>query len=373
MERTNGTYNWSVSGKPMGDYECEGVRTVQCLEGMNEQVVKEKPCLLVDTITLNVEIRGLSSYPPLLTQGSTPDGNSPGKSSYANVTEDFGNILVWVKLPGVSVTTFSEDGLSAIATKLGTPLMLDSYTSDMWLQSWGMSSYAREMIDLRADVKMKDTIVVEECPKNLGLGVAKNLKKPSQASKGVPVGSKVGLKPAKEYRLVSKKPTANSSSNKKKVVELTKEVSNSIPFDMLNLVDNDDELGTSGETSNLASNRAKCTSSSFWNVKTSSTNTTPIIEKIRKIEKLIIYGKVTLADDDGKPLKKLIIRVGFRTQSLLEQWSDFYENDDYNEEPYDDDMYEGQNLPDKLQEICDNLDIRIRGRRKKLFLVSFVV
>ncbi|GKC90194.1 putative reverse transcriptase domain-containing protein [Tanacetum coccineum] len=49
--------------------------------------------------------------------------------------EDVSNVPVWVKLQGVPVTAFSEDGLSAIATKLGTPLMLDSYTSDMCMHS----------------------------------------------------------------------------------------------------------------------------------------------------------------------------------------------------------------------------------------------
>ncbi|GKG00229.1 retrotransposon protein, putative, ty1-copia subclass, partial [Tanacetum coccineum] len=43
-------------------------------------------------------------------------------------------VLVWVKLHGVPVTAFSEDGLSAITTKPGTILMLDSYTSDMCMQ-----------------------------------------------------------------------------------------------------------------------------------------------------------------------------------------------------------------------------------------------
>ncbi|GKB24512.1 putative reverse transcriptase domain-containing protein, partial [Tanacetum coccineum] len=51
--------------------------------------------------------------------------------------EDVSNVPVWVKLYGVLVTAFNEDGLSAIATKLGTPLMLDSYTSDMCMHSWG--------------------------------------------------------------------------------------------------------------------------------------------------------------------------------------------------------------------------------------------
>ncbi|GKB92448.1 hypothetical protein Tco_0964720, partial [Tanacetum coccineum] len=114
-----------------------------------------------------------------------------------------------------------------------------------------------------------------------------------------------------------------------------------------------------------------------------------IVEKIRKIEKLSIDEKLTLVDDDGKLLKKVDYpsdhdsedevelvdndmarsmaseMVGFRTQSLLKQWKDSYENGDYDEDAYDDDIYEGQDPPDKLQEICDNLDIRVRGHRKK--------
>ncbi|GJS64721.1 putative reverse transcriptase domain-containing protein [Tanacetum coccineum] len=45
--------------------------------------------------------------------------------------EDVTNVPVWVKLHDVHMMAFIEDGLSAIATKLGTPLMLDSYTSDV--------------------------------------------------------------------------------------------------------------------------------------------------------------------------------------------------------------------------------------------------
>nr|GEY81245.1 hypothetical protein [Tanacetum cinerariifolium] len=142
-------------------------------------------------------------------------------------------------------------------------------------------------------------------------------------------------------------------------------------------------------TSNLTSNEANSSGSSFWNVKNSSTCTTPIVDKIRKIEKLIIDGKATLVDDDGKPLKNFEYpddhnsedevelvdndmarsmateRVGFDTKSLLEQLRDSYENGDYDEDPYDDNMYEGQDLPDKIRDICDNLDIRVRGRKKK--------
>ncbi|GJS99628.1 hypothetical protein Tco_0820798 [Tanacetum coccineum] len=130
--------------------------------------------------------------------------------------------------------------------------------------------------------------------------------------------------------------------------------------EVLNSIENDGELGTNWGTSNLASNGANSSGSSFWNVETSSTSTTPIVDQIGKLEKLIIKGKVTLVDDDSKPPKRLIIQVIMRVRMR-----DTYESGDYDEDPYDDDMYEGQDLPDKIQDICDNLDIRVRGRRKK--------
>ncbi|GJX21442.1 RNA-directed DNA polymerase, eukaryota, reverse transcriptase zinc-binding domain protein, partial [Tanacetum coccineum] len=196
-----------------------------------------------------------------------------------------------------------------------------------------------------------------ECPKNTDSNVVKNMKKPGQAPKGV---------------------------SKDVDVEPTIEVSNSNPFDVLNSVKNDVDLGINCGTSNLASNEANSGGSLFWNVEASSTTTTPIVDKIDKYEKLIIDGKVSLMDDEGKLLKKVAYpddhdskdkvesvdndmtrfmaseRVGFGTNSLLEQWRDTYENADYDYDAYDDDMYEGQKIPDKIQSICDNLDIIVR-------------
>ncbi|GJU35764.1 hypothetical protein Tco_1184118 [Tanacetum coccineum] len=231
---------------------------------------------------------------------------------------------------------------------------------DAMLENGPRSSYARAMIEVLAEVKLKDNIVAalpkitregyytcnirveyewkpprcacckvfghiwEECPKNPGLDMAKNLKKLSQAPRGVPVRPKVGFKPAKEYRPVAKKPTANTSSIKKKCVEPTKE----------------------GVTSSR---------SLFWNVETSNISTTPIVEKIGKLKQLVIDGKGTLVDDDGKPLKRVDYpgdhdsddevclvdndmarsmateMVGFGTQSLLKKCRDSYGNGDYDE------------------------------------------
>ncbi|GKG41028.1 hypothetical protein Tco_0470240 [Tanacetum coccineum] len=82
------------------------------------------------------------------------------------------------------------------------------------------------------------------------------------------------------------------------------------------------------------------------------------------MERLIIEGKVTLVDGEGKPLTKVdfsgdhdsedevasvdnymtnflaLKKDGYGTNSLLEQWKESYVNGDYDFDPYDDDIYE---------------------------------
>ncbi|GKC62668.1 hypothetical protein Tco_1095266, partial [Tanacetum coccineum] len=270
----------------------------------------------------------------------------------------------WVKLHGVPVIAFSEDGLSVIATKLGTPLMLDSYTSDMCMQSWGREG--NYTCNIRVEYEWKPPKcasckvfghIPEECLKNIGAGEMKNLKKTSQAPKGIPVGPKKG-------------------------VDHTDKLSDSDPFEVLNSVDNDVEMGTNegGRQIRIITRLIK--------VDPRSGSTTPILDKIRKFENIIIYGQAILVDETDNPLKKVeypgdqdsedevasvdndmarslaLERTGFGTQSLLEQWRDYYGNGDYDEDLYDDDMYEGHDLFEEIQTICDKLDIRVRGRRK---------
>ncbi|GJZ93531.1 hypothetical protein Tco_0665596 [Tanacetum coccineum] len=104
------------------------------------------------------------------------------------------------------------------------------------------------------------------------------------------------------------------------------------------------------------------------NVENSSTCNTLITDKIGKFEDLLTDRQAILVDEAGNTLKKIeypgnydsedevasddndmarslaLKRVGFGTQSLLEQWRDSYGNGDYDEDPYNDDMYEGQDL-----------------------------
>ncbi|GJY82726.1 RNA-directed DNA polymerase, eukaryota, reverse transcriptase zinc-binding domain protein [Tanacetum coccineum] len=67
---------------------------------------------------------------------------------------------IWVKLHHVPIVAYSEVGLSLITTQIGRPIMLDSYTSNMCLSSWGRNTYARAMIEVSADVELKESIVI---------------------------------------------------------------------------------------------------------------------------------------------------------------------------------------------------------------------
>ncbi|GJU32559.1 hypothetical protein Tco_1176148 [Tanacetum coccineum] len=198
------------------------------------------------------------------------------------------------------------------------------------------------------------------------------------------VGPKVGFKPVKQvYKPVSNKNGANTSGKKKQAEVPRKEVSNSNLFYALNSVENDDDLGTNEGNS-------KSTGNGSLNVVHGSSSNTPIIDKIDKLERKILDGKLIFVDDDGNPLvptsnvgsdsevevvfdetANLMASMcfkggsdkGYDTNSLLEQWRETKQDDDY--DPYDDDLYESHDMSDHLQAICDDLDITVRGRKKK--------
>nr|GEX63374.1 hypothetical protein [Tanacetum cinerariifolium] len=195
--------------------------------------------------------------------------------------EDISTVPVLVKLHGVPVTAFSEDGLRAIATKL-------------------------------ADVELKDNIVVampkitREGHYTCNVRVEYEWKPPRYSSCKVfgHVHEECTMNTGAEYRPITKKSTASSRGNKKSVVEPTIEISNSNPVDVLNSVDNDGEFGTNGRTNNLVNNEANSSGSSFMNIDNDRecASNTPIGAKIDKIDRQIGEGKLRLLDNDGNPL-----------------------------------------------------------------------
>ncbi|GJS19258.1 zinc knuckle CX2CX4HX4C containing protein [Tanacetum coccineum] len=87
--------------------------------------------------------------------------------------EELTRIPIWVKIHDIPLQVFSEDGISLIATKIGKPIMLDSYTSSMCIDSWGRSSFARCLIEVKADDVLKESMVVNK-RKNGKTGTSSN-------------------------------------------------------------------------------------------------------------------------------------------------------------------------------------------------------
>ncbi|GJT24170.1 zinc knuckle CX2CX4HX4C containing protein [Tanacetum coccineum] len=78
--------------------------------------------------------------------------------------EELTRIPVWVKIHDVPLQVFSEDGISLIASQIGKPIMLDSFTSSTCIDSWGRSSFARCLIEVKADEPIKPKVGFEPKP-----------------------------------------------------------------------------------------------------------------------------------------------------------------------------------------------------------------
>nr|GEW18166.1 putative reverse transcriptase domain-containing protein [Tanacetum cinerariifolium] len=66
--------------------------------------------------------------------------------------EDIKKIRVWIN--------YSMCGLNLITAKLGQLIKLDAHTSNMCLNSWGMNSYARVLVEISAKNDFVDSVVV---------------------------------------------------------------------------------------------------------------------------------------------------------------------------------------------------------------------
>ncbi|XP_071687999.1 uncharacterized protein [Rutidosis leptorrhynchoides] len=74
--------------------------------------------------------------------------------------EDLTRAPIWVKLFDIPLAAYTEVGLSVIASKIGKPIMLDSYTTTMCVESWGRPNFARAMIEVGAELGLKDRLTV---------------------------------------------------------------------------------------------------------------------------------------------------------------------------------------------------------------------
>nr|GEV71427.1 hypothetical protein [Tanacetum cinerariifolium] len=293
------------------------------LSSLEDTTVLESFSPLSTPVTTAGDALGKSSYANITTKPSgkkvnvrtlfTPGGNGidvvVSVDSIRAISERFANTTYGSPIGLFSFQVSSIDGLYAMLENgpwfiRNNPLILKKWHPDENLlkeDSWGRSSYARVMIELRADVELKDNIIVampkitregyytcnvrveyewkppryssckdfghihEECPKNTSVGEKKTMKKPSQTSRGVPKG-----------------------------VEPIIEVSNSNPFDVRNSVDNDVEFGTNEGTTNLVNNAAISSKLRLLDNDENPLVPTGIVESDSEVEVLIWPTEVSL-------------------------------------------------------------------------------
>ncbi|PWA55018.1 ATPase, F1/V1/A1 complex, alpha/beta subunit, Zinc knuckle CX2CX4HX4C [Artemisia annua] len=228
-----------------------------------------------DTLLPKAAMRGpwlIRNLPLILTKW-TPDVSL----TKSKVTK----VLVWIKLHNVPLLAYSEDGLSFIATQVGH------------------ISFARALVELSSDSELKREVTMA-IPKEDDSGFITACIKveyewkpphceeckvsghdliscPKCVKEAVPNDINMAAE-ASSYVAVSKKPNANNGKINTEASTSGMTVATSNPFDAL-AIDDTDESGIPCPT--------------------------PIVEKIRMLEKLIIDGKATLVDDDGYPLKKV--------------------------------------------------------------------
>ncbi|GJZ02490.1 reverse transcriptase domain-containing protein [Tanacetum coccineum] len=74
--------------------------------------------------------------------------------------DDVTKVPLWVKLHKVPLVAYLEDGLSLIATQIGKPLMLDTFTSIVCVEAWGRISFARALVEISSDSDLKKEVIM---------------------------------------------------------------------------------------------------------------------------------------------------------------------------------------------------------------------
>ncbi|GJZ37874.1 hypothetical protein Tco_0584065 [Tanacetum coccineum] len=236
--------------------------TSTVMEGVKPSMIdmtmkKDKLSSLEDTTILG-------SFPQLSTPATTSAGNVPGKSSYANITGKPSGKKVNVRtlftpggngidvvVPVDSIHAISERFANTaygffLGKKVAYPVVVN-YVSN----TWGKYGLIRSMFSSSTKLfsfQFSSMDGLDEMLEN-GASEKKTVKKPSQTSRGVPIGPKIGFKFQKEYRPVTKKPNASSSGNKKNGEEHTIEGNPLVPT---GIVESDSEVEVVfDETANL--------------------------------------------------------------------------------------------------------------------------
>ncbi|GKD09923.1 chalcone--flavonone isomerase [Tanacetum coccineum] len=256
-------------------------------------------------------------------------------------------VRVCVKFHDIPLVAYTSNGLSLLATKIGTSMMFDSYTNSMCLESWGWSSYARILIEinvcnnfsdhlvmaisnLEGNGYTKETIYIEyewepprcstclifgyspiDCPKASPTRVV------NQKDKGGNNGRTENFKPILVKPKTQNRPKAKQSTggmsnslktthfvgtNKNSTSGYNKESPSNKGSIFFLLVTHFEALNYENPIIEEVATGSKDTTSGTQEEGQSSTL---IVDKIHVIEKHILKVKLVFVDDDRKPLEKI--------------------------------------------------------------------
>nr|GFA66964.1 hypothetical protein [Tanacetum cinerariifolium] len=238
-------------------------------------------------------------------------------------------------------------------------MILDSYTNSMCLDSWGLISYARVLIEINACNDFSDNLVMA-IPNLKGNGYTKEIIRieykwtPPRCSTCLIYGHSFvdcpKIAPKRVVNSIDKGKGQTSEANDECVIEVIKKKSggnnegneNFKPFLVKPKTHYRPKAKQSTEkTSNSpkatpfeVSTRNKATTSGMQE---EGQRPTPLVKMTNVFEKHIIESKLVLVDDARSSLKRLIIRGT-------------YENANYDYNLYDDDMYEGKRFSVRAKE-----------------------
>ncbi|GJY46247.1 ATPase, F1/V1/A1 complex, alpha/beta subunit, partial [Tanacetum coccineum] len=80
---------------------------------------------------------------------------------------------VWVKIINIHMEAWSVKGISALASSLGKPIIMDEMTTRMCLKGEGRIGFARVMVELSAEKEIKDKIGIIYKGKDVVKGIKK--------------------------------------------------------------------------------------------------------------------------------------------------------------------------------------------------------
>ncbi|GJT96132.1 zinc knuckle CX2CX4HX4C containing protein [Tanacetum coccineum] len=80
------------------------------------------------------------------------------KPNTLNLKENVSCVPLWVKMHNVPIVVYSKVGLDLISTKVGKLMRLDAHTNFICINSWGRSEYARDLVEVSAEVPLVDSV-----------------------------------------------------------------------------------------------------------------------------------------------------------------------------------------------------------------------